>query len=197
MCVFFHISFPSSTLLMEILLFTHEILFRIYLKRKGDLIPKALSCSAEASYFLWVSEVHSCWGFSQVFLEQSLFSFYPVSTPRMTMDMEEWEKLSPRQVSAQNLLVSREVRRRPESWELLWAGDGHALFSGYDLLLLRMKFIEVVRGWIFMGMGIWNSFQASYLELCSSFSLVFFPFLNPSLISFLKGFVLWPSVNTH
>lgn len=52
MCVFFHISFPSSALLMVILLFTHEILFRIYLKCKGDLIPKALACSAEASYFL-------------------------------------------------------------------------------------------------------------------------------------------------
>lgn len=52
MCVFFHISFPCSTLLIVFLLVTCEILFRINLKCKGDLIPRALACSAEASYFL-------------------------------------------------------------------------------------------------------------------------------------------------
>lgn len=88
MCVFFHISFPSSTLLMVILLFNHEILFRIRLKCKGDLIPKAF-------YFLWISEAHLRWRISQLFLEQSLFSLHPVPTPRMTRDTEEREKLSP------------------------------------------------------------------------------------------------------
>lgn len=145
---------------MLILLFTTEIWTRMYLECKRDLISKALACSAEACCFLQASEAHSCWRLSWIFLEQSLFTCVPVATPGENDWNDEWRGAPLWWVSAQSWLVSREVRRGPETWELLWTGDGNALFSWYALLLLRMKFLEVVRDWSSMGNGIWKSFQA-------------------------------------
>jgi len=64
---------------------------------------------------------------------------------RMTRNTDQWRAAVPCQLSAQSLLVIREVRRRPETWELLCTGDEHALFSWYALLLLGIKFLGVMR----------------------------------------------------